>query len=67
MREHYSLDRLIEYGTEPIPGAISVVNPAWRKLDSQLRSKAGQRHRMAARFGTLTLSEDLAESQVQGF
>ena len=53
MREHYSLDRLMEYGTEPIPEAISVVNPAWRKLDSQIRSKAGQRHRLAAQFGAL--------------
>lgn len=67
MREHYSLDRLIEYGTEPIPDAISVVNPAWRKLDSQIRSKAGQRHRLAAQFGALALSEDPSESQIQGF
>lgn len=67
MREHYSLDRLIEYGTEPIPDAISVVNPAWRKLDSQIRSKAGQRHRLAAQFGALALSEDPTGSQVQGF
>src|ERR1035441_6323488 len=67
MREHFGLDRLIEYGTEPIPDAISVVNPAWRKLDSQIRSKAGQRHRIAAQFGALALSEDPAESEVQGF
>jgi len=67
MREHYNLDRLIEYGTEPIPDAISVVNPEWRKLDSQIRSKAGQRHRLAAQFGALALSEDPTESQVQGF
>lgn len=67
MREHYSLDRLIEYGTEPIPDAISVVNPAWRKLDSQIRSKAGQRHRLAAQFGALALSEDPTASQFQGF
>ncbi len=67
MREHYSLDRLIEYGTEPIPDAISVVNPAWRKLDSQIRSQAGQRYRLAAQFGALALSEDPTESQVQGF
>lgn len=67
MREHYSLDRLIEYGTEPIPDAISVVNPAWRKLDSQLRSKTGQRHRRTAQFGALALSEDPAESEVQVF
>jgi len=67
MREHYSLDRLIEYGTEPIPDAISVVNPAWRKLDSQLRSQTGRRYRLAAQFGALTLSEDPAESEVQRF
>jgi hypothetical protein len=67
MREHYSLDRLIEYGTEPIPDAILVVNPAWRKLDSQLRSKTGRRYRLAAQFGALVLSEDPAESEVQVF
>jgi transposase-like protein len=67
MREHFGLDRLIEYGTELIPDAISVVNPAWRKLDSLIRSKAGQLFRLAARFGALVLSEDPSESQVLGF
>jgi hypothetical protein len=67
MREHFGLDRLIEYGTELIPDAISVVNPAWRTLDSQIRSKTGQRYRRAAQFGALALSEDPSESQVQGF
>jgi len=67
MREHDSLDRLIEYGTEAIPDAVSVVNPAWRKLDSQIRSKAGQRHRMAAQFGALVLSEDPTGSQSKVF
>jgi hypothetical protein len=67
MREHFGLDRLIEYGTEPIPDAISVVNPAWRKLDGQIRSQAGRRHRLAAQFGALALSEDPTESQVRGF
>ncbi len=67
MREHYGLDRLIEYGTEPVPDAIQVVNPAWRKLDSQIRSKTGQRQRWAAQFGALALSADPAESELQGF
>lgn len=67
MREHYSLDRLIEYGTEPIPDAISVVNPQWRKLDSQIRSQAGQRHRLAAQFGALALSEEPSESEIDRF
>ena len=58
---------MIEYGTEPIPDAVSVVNPAWRKLDSQIRSQAGRRHRLAAQFGALALSGDPAESEIQGF
>jgi hypothetical protein len=67
MREHYALDGLTEYGTEPVPDAIQVVNPEWRKLDGQIRSKIGQRHRQAAQFGALVLSEDPTDSEVQGF
>jgi hypothetical protein len=67
MREHYGLDRLLEYGTEPVPDAISVVNPAWRKLDGQIRSKLGLRHRQAAMFGSIALAEDPAGSEVQSF
>lgn len=67
MREHYSLDRLVEYGTEPVPDAISVVNPHWRKLDSQIRSKTGQRYRLTAQFGALALSEQPGESELQGY
>jgi hypothetical protein len=67
MREHYGLDHLIEYGTEAVPDAITVVNPEWRKLDSQIRSKTGQRNRLTARFGALALSEDPNESELHRF
>lgn len=67
MREHYGLDHLIEYGTEPVPDAIPVVNPAWRQLDSQIRSKTAQRHRLTAQFGALALSEDPTESELHRF
>jgi hypothetical protein len=67
MREHFALDRLIEYGTETIPDTIQVVNPEWRKLDSQIRSKTGKRHRLAAQFGAMALSEDPSSSQVEAF
>jgi hypothetical protein len=67
MREHYGLDRLVEYGTEPIPDAVQVVNPEWRKLDSQIRSKAGQRYPLAAQFGALALSPEPNPSEVEKF
>ena len=62
MREHYGLD---EYGTEPIPDAIEVVNPQWRRLDSQIRSKTAQCYRLAAQFGAVALSEDVSEKELQ--
>jgi len=67
MREHYSLDRLVEYGTELIPESLEVVNPRWRQLDSQIRSKAAQRYRLQAEFGALALSEGLSEPDVQSY
>ena len=67
MREQYGLDRLVEYGTELVPDMTSVVNPQWRRLDSQIRSKTGQRHRLHAQFGAMALSEGLSEKEVQTY
>jgi len=67
MREHYSLDRLVEYGTELVPETVKVVNPPWRQLDSQIRSKNGQRQRLRAQFGALALSEDPPEEELQSY
>src|SRR2546425_403515 len=67
MREHYGLDRLVEYGTELIPESLEVVNPQWRRLDSQTRSKTGQRYRLSAEFGAVALSEGLSENEVQKY
>lgn len=67
MREHYGLDRLIEYGTEPVPDTIRLVNPAWRKLDSQIRSATGKRHRLLVQFGAQALAEPLSEPEVERY
>lgn len=67
MRQHYSLDRLVEYGTELIPESVEVVNPQWRQLDSQIRAKAAHRYRLNAEFGALALSESLSEPAVQSY
>ena len=66
MRQHYGLDRLAEYGTEPIPDPIQTVNPAWRKLHAQIRTQGEKRRRQLALFGALDLS-GLAEKEVDGY
>ena len=67
MREHFGLDRLVEYGTETIPDTISVVNPEWRKRDSEIRSKNDRCHRLRAQFGALVLSEQPNEAELDGY
>ncbi len=64
MRQHYGLDRLVEYGTEPIPDTVRVVNPAWRQLDAQLRRLNGQRQRDRATFGARSLAAELSDVEV---
>lgn len=64
MLEHYGLDRLIEYGTEPIPDTTRVVNPAWRKLDSQVRKSAAILAKEQAQFGALHLPASANHEEV---
>jgi len=55
MDEHYNIDRLVEYGVEPLPETIRLVNPAWRQLDGQVRKQVALLARVQAQFGSLNL------------
>jgi len=55
MRQHYGLDRLVEHGTSPLPETTRLVNPAWRALDSQVRSLNGKLTRQRAQFAARIL------------
>jgi hypothetical protein len=54
MIQHFGLDRLIEYGTERLPETTKLVNPAWRKLDSQVRKQTGSVARDRVRFAEMS-------------
>ena len=65
MLEHFDLDRLVEYGTEPIPDTTRVVNPTWRALDGQVRRQAGLLAREQAQFGSLSLPVSATVEQTE--
>ena len=67
MRQHYNLDRLIEYGTEPIPDTTRVVNPAWRQLDGQIRRQNGLLNRERLQFAEIQLPQQMDHDQVQAY
>jgi uncharacterized protein YoxC len=65
MGEHYNIDRLVEYGVQPLPDTIQVVNPAWRELDGQVRKQAALLTREAAQFGGLSLPVQATARQTE--
>lgn len=65
MREHYGLDRLISYDTEPIPDTVRVVNPARRELEGKIRARTGSLSRKRAEFGGLILQEPIEAARVE--
>jgi predicted nucleic acid-binding Zn-ribbon protein len=67
MREHYGLDRLIDYATEEIPDTTKVVNPAYRRLDGQVRSLRGHLTRKLAAFSAMNLNGEIEPKKVAAF
>jgi prepilin-type processing-associated H-X9-DG protein len=67
MREHYGLDRLVDYATEEIPDTTQVVNPDYRRLDGQVRSKQGHLTRKRAAFSAMNLTGDIEPNKVAAF
>jgi hypothetical protein len=67
MRQHYNLDRLIEYGTEAIPDTTRVINPAWRQLDSQIRRQNGLLNRELLQFAEIQLPQEMEPKQVEAY
>jgi hypothetical protein len=66
-REHFGLDRLIDYGTESISDTTEVVNPEYRQLDSQIKSSQGKLNRLLAQLGALTLDELIEPDKVEPY
>ena len=64
MREHYGLDRLVEYGISPLPETTRLVNPHWRTLDSKVRRSAAELSRARAAFAAHTLGAQESEPEI---
>ena len=67
MGQHYGLNRLIEYGTEPLPETTLVVNPAWRRKDQEVRRERAVLVRRQAQFGALSLPAHAGPEAVSAF
>ena len=63
MAQHYGLNRLLEYGTQPLPETTVVVNPAWRRKDQAVRRERALLTRQQARFAAVSLKPEASPEE----
>jgi len=67
MREHFGLDALVQYGTEEIPATVTVLNPAWRELNRQVRQKQAECKSLQKLQQNVDLARPLSEAAVRHY
>lgn len=67
MREHYGLDRLVDYRIEEIPETVKVVNPEYRELDGKVRRQTALLNRKVAEFGAMNLEGHIEPKKVEQY
>jgi hypothetical protein len=67
MRQHFGLDALVQYGTEEIPATVTVLNPAWRELNRQVRQKQAECRSLQKLQQNADLAQPLSEAVVQHY
>ncbi len=67
MRQHYNIDRLIDYSIEEIPETTVVVNPKYRSLDTDVRKKVGVLNRCRAKFCAIALTGEIEPKKVEEY
>jgi prepilin-type processing-associated H-X9-DG protein len=67
MREHYGIDRLVDYQIEKMDETVSVVNPLYKEIESDLRTKRSSMARKQAEYAALILHDDIEEKKVKDY
>lgn len=63
MMKHYDIDGLVEYGADPLPGTLLIVNPAWRNLNKAVHKSHSAVKKLQAKFGAESALMDGADVQ----
>ncbi len=67
MMEHFNIDRLMCYKVERTDETKKVVSPAYRKIEWQVKSKAGKLGRKLRQFAEMTLSAAPQSGEIEKY
>ncbi len=65
MIKHFGLDMIISNLRQTISDTTLLINPAWRKLDKDIRSINGKLQRLEAKFGALSYDTNQKEESMK--
>jgi hypothetical protein len=65
--QHFAIDRLVDYQLGVADETAMVVNPAYRKLENDIKSKAAKLSRMLAQFGAIAFPSEMKSSQMAAY
>lgn len=67
MMEHFNIDALADYKVERTDETKKVVNPAYRKIEGQIKSKGGKLGRKVREFGEMTLAPAPKPEEIEAY
>jgi hypothetical protein len=66
-RREFNLDRLIDYGLEPVSETTKIVNPNYRKINSEIKKLTSLLNRKKIEFGNINFDGDLDSKNAENF
>ena len=67
MMEHFGIDLLIDYEKENMNETIKIINPKYREIESQIRSKNSKLTRKKAEYAEMVLNEDISDKNIKKY
>jgi hypothetical protein len=65
--QHFAMDRLVDYQLGEADETAKVVNPAYRKLENDIKSKTAKLSRVLAQFGAITFPSEMESLQMASY
>lgn len=66
-RREFNIDRLIDYGLEPVSDTTKLTNPKYREINSEIRKLTSQLHRKKIEFGKTTLDGEIQPRKIEEY
>lgn len=66
-RREFNLDRLIDYGLEPVSDTTKLINPKYREIDSEIKKLNALLQKKRLEFGKITLDGDIESKKVEEY